>query len=218
MHNNYIFFQSKPALWSIPPKTLQTYKKEFLRIIKNTKEVTAEGYLTQGLKANATGMLWFKSVSLEAIQDLVGQLRKTYFGQYLTITYTLFGLVRKSVYVAKPTQREQAIGAKSRRRYLIIYPFTKTKEWHLLPYDERKSLMMEHIRVGHKYRHIRQLLLYAFGVDDHEFIVSYETNSLEDFQNLIMDLRATKARLYTENDLPIFLCVHKSLPQLLNLI
>lgn len=64
--------------------------------------------------------------------------------------------------------------------------------------------------IGIKHVSIRQCLLYAYGVDNHEFIVSYETPTLPEFQDLVMELRGTEGRKYTANDLPIYTCIYKS--------
>ena len=65
---------------------------------------------------------------------------------------------------------------------------------------------------------IRQILVHSFGMDDQEFIVSYETEDLLDFQSLVMALRATDGRVYTLRDTPIFTCVHRPLREALELV
>jgi chlorite dismutase len=105
------------------------------------------------------------------------------------------------------------------RRYLVVYPFTKTSTWHLLPMEERRAMMGEHIAVGRKHtERISQLLLYSYGIDDQEFIVSYECDDLLDFQTLVMELRATRGRAYTQSDTPIFTCVSVSIQEALSLV
>jgi chlorite dismutase len=79
-------------------------------------------------------------------------------------------------------------------------------------------MMNEHIRVGHEYAEIRQVLLYATGLDDQEFIVAYETTDLERFQQLVIDLRATEARRYTLRDTPILTALSRPLETALALL
>jgi chlorite dismutase len=95
-----------------------------------------------------------------------------------------------------------------RKRYLVGYPFVKTMDWYLMSRDARQGMMNEHIRVGHQYPEIKQLLLYSFGLQDQEFIVVYETDDLPMFSDLVNDLRATEARRYTQRDTPIFTAVY----------
>lgn len=79
-------------------------------------------------------------------------------------------------------------------------------------------MMNEHIRVGRTFPNIGQLLLYSTGLGDQEFIVGYETDSLAEFQDLVIELRSTEARRYTLQDTPIFTCVHSSPERILNLL
>ena len=78
--------------------------------------------------------------------------------------------------------------------------------------------MGAHVKVGINYTSVNQLLLYSFGMNNHEFVVSYETDSLEDFQNLVMELRSTEGRRYTENDLPVSVCIVRPAQETLDLI
>jgi chlorite dismutase len=91
-----------------------------------------------------------------------------------------------------------------RRQYLVVYPFTKTHGWYQLPVEVRRAMMTEHARVGHAYEDIDQLLLYATGLADWEFVVAYETDDLERFSDLVVAMRGTAARPYTLRDTPIY--------------
>jgi chlorite dismutase len=215
IYNNYLFFDINNRLYQIDPSEIVRYKQELLEICNSASALVIYPYLTLGLKANTVFMLWIQSSEIEAMQAFLNKVRKSSLGQYLSVSHTLFGIARSSVYANKATPQEQAIYQTERERYLIVYPFTKTKEWHLLSLATRKALMNEHMRIGHKFEQIKQNLLYAYGVDDYEFIVSYETGSLPDFQSLVMELRADEARRYTQKDTPIFVCVYKPLEQLI---
>jgi chlorite dismutase len=79
--------------------------------------------------------------------------------------------------------------------------------------------MKDHVAVGRKFNEsISQLLLYSYGIDDHEFIVSYQTDSLADFQTLVMELRATEGRGHTLRDTPIFTCTRQTIESALTMI
>ena len=223
MHHNYIFFDLKDSIYSLNPVELEKSKKEFIEIISKNKSVTTFSYDTTGLKYNSRFLLWFASQEVTHIQDLLKELLRSDFGRHLNMTYTLFGMTKPSQYkrpssseTQKPHDDSQAIKLSNpREKYLIIYPFTKTTSWHLLPYDERRRIMGDHVKTAHGFAPIKQLLLYAFGVDDHEFIVSYETESLSHFQDLVMALRNTEGRGFTENDTPIYTCIYKPLSDIL---
>jgi chlorite dismutase len=128
---------------------------------------------------------------------------------YLTVARTLWGFTRPSQYTKVRSTQELDPFATDRLPYLIMYPFVKTAEWYLKVRDERKEMMAQHIKVGKQYKDITQLLLYSFGLQDQEFVVVYETADLTRFLKLVEDLRATKARVYTERDTPLHLGIHQ---------
>lgn len=206
VYYNYIFFSVDHACRDVNPKQWEKYKQEFTDILTQKHAVRIHGYTTLGLKKDIVIMLWMQSASISSMQKILYEVMHTKLGQYLHISYTLFGIKRKSVYGNKRTDEREEKENQTRATYLVIYPFTKTSAWYQLNFAKRKELMHEHISVGYSYPHIKQHLLYAIGIDDYEFIVSYETENLEDFQNLVMDMRSTKVRVYTLSDTPIFTC------------
>ena len=131
--------------------------------------------------------------------------------RWIELTTTLWGYTRPSQYSrAQRSSQEIDPFATERRRYLVIYPFVKTTEWYLKDREERQRMMNEHIRVGKQYPDIAQLLLYSFGVQDQEFVVVYEMQDLQQFSQLVADLRATEGRLYTVRDTPLHTCIRHS--------
>ena len=106
----------------------------------------------------------------------------------------------------------------TRSRYIIVYPFVKTAEWYLLDRGARQTMMNEHMKIGHQYPMIQQLLAYSFGLDDQEFIVAYETDDLPAFVDLVYALRMSEGRRYTLRDTPILTGVHRPIRQILQLL
>jgi chlorite dismutase len=216
-YNSYIFFDSRHSLSKVPENDLTKYRAELETLIEKKKNVKTFVYGTLGFKANTRVMFWLSAESPEEIQDFIREILNSNLGKYLKITYTLFGMKGRSQY-SKGQGGRDILPENPRKKYLIVYPFTKTTEWHLLSLDERKQLMYGHMNTAHESKDIEQLLLYAYGVDDHEFVLSYETDSLPDFQALVISLRNTKARVYTKDDLPIFTCLYRELGGVLKLL
>jgi len=214
VYHTYIFFSVKASFNKQSKSTKENFKKAFLQDLKNEKKCVIYTYATLGLKGNSTFLVWFQADSIETIQDCLNNLMHSKVGTYLKITHTLFGMVRGSQYSStKQLDTRRKGGA-----YLIIYPFTKTYEWYKLSFEQRKDLMEGHISIGRNYPQITQLLLYSYGVDDQDFIVSYETDDLADFQSLVIDLRSDKVRAYTLSDTPIFTCIYKTLEELIKFL
>jgi chlorite dismutase len=78
--------------------------------------------------------------------------------------------------------------------------------------------MNEHMRVGHSYPQVRQLLASSFGVDDMDFLVAYETDDLAAFGELVRELRSTESRRSTVRDTPILTAVHRPLEEIARLL
>ena len=94
---------------------------------------------------------------------------------------------------------------------MIVYPFTKTREWYLLPMEQRRVMMDEHITVAEKYPQVVLNTTYSFGIDDQDFMLAFESDDLHAFQDLIMDLRSTKVSAYVKVDTPMIVCVKKDI-------
>lgn len=216
-YHSYIFFDSEPSINGLSGKSIQKAKKEFIDCIEALSEVRTHSYATLALKAGTRFMLHLEAKTADDIQYSVRDLLHTSLGKHLRISYTLLGLTRPSKYNPKAPPKESM--SDTPHRYLVVYPFTKTTEWHRMPYEERRNVMKAHVEVGKKYSEkISQLLLYSYGIDDHEFIVSYQMDSLEDFQSLVIDMRETESRRHTKNDLPIFTCIKTSFEEALNML
>ncbi len=57
-------------------------------------------------------------------------------------------------------------------KYVIVYPFIKTREWCLLPVEQRKKMTDEHIIVGQKFPQVVLNTTYSFGIHDEDFMLA----------------------------------------------
>ncbi len=175
-------------------------------------------YSTIGLRAEGDLLLWRMSERLEEVEETAADLLASGIGRWLAPAHSFVGLTRPSQYVKRPTAQEQSLFSGERSRYLVVYPFVKSVDWYLTPLEERKEVMAGHMRVGHRYPQVRQLLAYSFGLDDQEFVVAYETDDLVAFQDLVRDLRETESRRSTVRDTPVLTGIHRPLGEVLALL
>jgi len=185
---------------------------------RSEQRLAQHGYSTIGLRAEGELLLWRMADGLEPIQETAADLLGSGIGRWMTPVISMVGLTRPSQYVKRSTPQEQTLFTGDRSRYLVVYPFVKSTEWYLASDEERRSAMAGHIRVGHHYPQVRQLLAYSFGLDDQEFIVAYETDDLVAFQDLVRELRSTESRRATLRDTPIVTGIHRPLGEALQLI
>ena len=182
------------------------------------RSVTTYTYSMIGTRADASLLFWRLGDSLEQLEESAALLLRSGLGAWCRIGHSMIGLVRPSSYVKERTPQEEAMFTGERSRYIIVYPFVKSTDWYLLGEEERRRQMSEHIRVGRKYPMIQQLLAYSFGLDDQEFIVAYETDDLQAFQDLVRDLRGTDGRRATVRDTPQLVGIHRPLSEILELL
>jgi chlorite dismutase len=182
---------------------------------RSASRLLQHAYSTIGLRAEGDLLLWRMAERIEEIEETAADLLASGLGRWLTPAISMIGLTRPSQYVKRPSSQEQSLFSGERSRYLVVYPFVKSVEWYLTPAEERQEVMKGHMRVGHRFPQVRQLLAYSFGLDDQEFIVAYETDELVAFQDLVRELRETESRRSTVRDTPIITGIHRPLGEIL---
>ncbi len=208
-----------PAWRSLADEQRDADTVEFRREVERTNsKVRTLSYTMIGLRADADLLLFRLGPTLEALEETASALLRAGLGRRMQVGHSLLGLLRPSRYVRTLTHQEQALVSGERAPYLVVYPFTKTADWYRLSREARQGMMNEHMRVGHEFPKIRQLLAYSTGLDDQEFIVAYEVDDLMAFQDLVIALRETEARRFTERDQPILTAIHRSLEDALRLL
>ena len=180
--------------------------------------VTTHTYSSIGMEPGVDLIIWRLADEFDVLEEAAARALRTGLGRWLTARESLLGVIQPSQYVKRPTTQEQSMFEGERSRYLVVYPFTKSTDWYLLSKEARQGVMNEHIRVGHQYPQVRQLLANSFGVDDMDFLVAYETDDLAVFGDLVRDLRGTDSRRSTVRDTPILVGVHRSPSEITTLL
>ena len=220
----YSFYKVAPEWRRLPSDDRERSKEEFAATLTEFSDrVAMNSYSLVGTRGDVDFMLWKVSRSLEAIDELMAQLNRTELAGYLRTPHSYLAMTRRSPYVDdhrhKGQEGQDGTGATMRivgRKYLFVYPFVKTHEWYQHSQEERQQLMNEHFVIGHKYPDVKISTSYSFGLDDQEFVLGFETDSPGTFLDLVMDLRYSKARPYTERDTPIFTCLAKPVRECLD--
>jgi chlorite dismutase len=209
----YTFFKVGMEWRRLSENERRASKDDFLAVLRKYVQLSPLAYSLVGTRGDADFMLWIIDESLDSIRQLHSDLIGSQLGRYLTTPYSYLAMLRPSEYFGRPSDPEPA-GSK----YLFVYPFTKKREWYSIPFEERRRIMKDHVQIGHKFTSVTIHTAYSFGLDDYEFILSFETDRPEDFLNLVMELRSSEASRYTAVETPIFTCTSVTPEEMLNLL
>lgn len=207
-----------PEWRRLPAAERRSHGRAFERAIAADPAVRTLTYSMVGLQPGVDLLLWRLAPTLDSLEEAAALALRTGLGPWLAVRESFLGLIGGSQYVRKPTSQEQSLFEGERSRYLVVYPFTKSTEWYLLPKEERQTVMNEHMKIGHRYPQIRQLLAYSFGLDDQDFVVAYETDDLASFGDLVRELRGSESRRSTVSDTPILAGIHRPIGTILELL
>lgn len=206
----FAFFKIVREWRHLPSKDRVDSANEFLRVIeKHKNRVQIRSYSTVGLRRDADLLLWMTADDVDAFQEIISDLLNTRLGKYLDVPYLWLAMTRPSIYTKQHITAFE-LGLKP-LKYLVVYPFVKSREWYLLPFEKRKKMMEEHGRIGRQYLNVRLNTAYSFGLDDQDFMLAFEVEELSDFQDLMMRLRESEVSRYTVRDTPMIVSVMKDL-------
>ena len=211
---NFSFFKIDPKWRWMADLAKEESAKEVENVIKNSG-IMFRSYSNLGLRDDADFLFWFAAKTVDEIQIVIEKLYKTVFGKYITPSMTYLSCTRPSLYVQEQKAHGFVTGTNP-KKHVIVYPFTKTREWYLLPKEKRQEIMDEHIEVSKKYPQVILNTTYSFGIHDEDFMLAFEVDNIRDFQDLIMDLRETQVSSYVKNDIPMIVCVKKDIVPLIS--
>lgn len=214
----YCFYQVDPAWRRLPDEERAMHKKELAEVVA-AASIEVYPYSTVGLREDSDLALWQISDSPEGIMAFQSAMNGTALGRWLNPTYSYLAMTRKSAYLKGHKHEGQEFNMPAGPRgstYLFVYPLDKLRPWYKLPFEERRKIMGEHFKIGHKYPNVAIHTGYSFGIDDQEFVVAFEGESLGEFLDLVEELRGSESSAYTARDVPIFTCVKVPLDKILD--
>ena len=211
---NFSFFKVDPKWRWMADLAKEESAKEVENVINNSG-IMFRSYSNLGLRDDADFLFWFAAKSVEEIQTIIEKIYKTVFGKYILPSRTYLSCTRPSLYVQEQKAHGFVTGNEP-KKHVIVYPFTKTREWYLLPKEKRQEIMDEHIEVSKKYPQVVLNTTYSFGIHDEDFMLAFEVDNIRDFQDLIMELRETQVSTYVKNDIPMIVCIKKDVVPLIS--
>ena len=220
---NFMFFRVDRAFRAEPAEAKAAARRELADIVGRYKDsMIVIPYSTIGLKAGVDFMLWRIGFELDPFQQMAAEINKSALGRWLDVPQSFLAMTKHSQYVdehvheAQEGRRLRIVPGK--KPFLFVYPFVKTRDWYLLPMPERQRIMNEHIAIGHKYPRVKINTTYSFGLDDQDFVVAFESDTADEFLDLVQELRETESSKYTVRDTPMYTCRRSSIEEILSAI
>ncbi len=170
---------------------------------KSSGFLKAETY--ESLRYDCNLIFWLLAGEPKEVMSVKAGLDKS-FGKYATARYGFL-----SAYENKGGKDTKG------KDYFVAYPISKSPEWYLLDRGDRMGIMAEHTNMAitdPNNKGINSYTTMSFGIDDNEFVVLYELDSIQDWVLVTQNLRSAKARRWITNEKPI-LVGHKSSMEIL---
>ena len=209
---NFAFYKLDPAFRRLDEGHKAEARAEFVELFEKPRDgLMCLSYSTVGLRPDADLLLWRIASGPDELQAQSAVINRSKLGGYLTTPHSFVAMTKRSQYIDKldpfHTAESRTHIIPGKRKFLFVYPFVKTRDWYLLPLEERQAVMDVHIKYGNEFPSVKLNTTYSFGLDDQEFVVAFETDEPKDFLDLVMKLRETQSSKYTLRDTPIFTCV-----------
>ena len=167
----FTFLKVDPAWRRLPVAERETHKREFQAACDNfAADRFLRAYSLVGTRGDADLMLWTAAPGLADIHEFHVVLGQSGLLAWAQTPYSYLAMTKESEYSEEDRLEVRA----GKHKYLFVYPFEKKREWYRLPAEERKRIMREHITIGRRYPQISINTTYSFGLDDQEFVVSFE--------------------------------------------
>jgi chlorite dismutase len=216
---NYAFYKVDPAFRRLPSGEQREAAHEFREVIgrwDEREDLILRTYSLVGIRADTDFMLWRISIDLSCFQQMQAEMNRTALGAYLSQPYNFLALQKRSQYVNRIEGSGHGLELlPGEGKYLFIYPFVKTRPWYALSPHARQGMMDEHINASSPFKGVRINTSYSYGIDDQEFVVSFDSDYPQEFVDLVGRLRYTEASLYTLRDTPMFTCAKADIETIL---
>ena len=207
---NYAFYKLDRTFLRLPAEERRPAAEEFSALVCRWGErddFILRTYSLVGLRADCDFMLWRIAQDLNCFQEFQAELNATRLGAYLDVAYSFLALQKRSQYVNRIEGSGHGLELLAGQgKFLFVYPFVKTRAWYNLSPHARQGMMDEHIHAANPFKGVRINTAYSYGIDDQEFVVSFDSDHPQEFVDLVGRLRYTEASLYTQRDTPMFTC------------
>ena len=168
-------------------------------IIEENQNGSHAVYTVVGQKADLLFMIL--RPTMKDLNEVETEFNKTILADYTKPAYSYVSVIEKSSYspmaanpFEDPVMRAKLYPVIPKKEYICFYPMSKLRgeqtNWFMLPKEERKRLMFEHIGTGRPFtEEVKRIITGSIGFDDYEWGVSLFCDDALQFKKLIYATR-----------------------------
>ncbi|MGP9723437.1 hydrogen peroxide-dependent heme synthase [Corynebacterium sp. AOP40-9SA-29] len=167
-------------------------------------ELTVRGvYDLTGQRAEADIMIWWHAEKFEDLQRAYRRfLKETTLGRACDGYWSNSALHRPAEF--NKSHLPSFIMGEDPAEWIAVYPFVRSFEWYLLPDQERRTILAEHGMAARGFDEVRANTVPAFALGDYEWILAFESPTLDRIVDLMYKMRYTEARRHVREEVPFF--------------
>lgn len=158
-------------------------------------------YDIAGFRADADVLVWLHAPSTEALQAGYRAILAGASGR-LAPVWSNIGVHRAAEF--NRAHIPAFLAGETPGDYLCVYPFVRSREWYLLPDEERSKMLREHGAAARDYGDVLANTVASFALGDYEWLLAFESADLTRIVDLMRELRATEARHHVIEETPFF--------------
>ena len=168
------------------------------------EELTVRGvYDLTGQRAEADIMIWWHAEKFGDLQRAYRRfLKETALGRASEPVWTNSALHRPAEF--NKSHLPSFIMGEDPGEWIAVYPFVRSYEWYLLPDAERRTILAEHGMAARGFDEVRANTVPAFALGDYEWILAFESPTLDRIVDLMYQMRYTEARRHVREEIPFF--------------
>jgi chlorite dismutase len=211
---SFTFYQVDPHWRKLDRPQREQHRHEFTEALQRWEIadlMRTLTYSTVGTRADCDMMLWRICHSVDDLQQMTAELLATGLGAYLRTTHSYIAITKRSQYlIAHEHQRHydtRGVVQPGGCKYLVIYPFARTRDWYQLPHEERQRMVNENVGLMHEFPSLKLHVAYSYGVDNQDYVMAFESDHAEQMMDFAHRMRENDSNSFVARDQPVFLCV-----------
>lgn len=158
-------------------------------------------YDISGFRADSDVLVWLHAPTTEALQAAYREILAGAAGR-LSPFWSNIGVHRAAEF--NRAHIPAFLAGEAPGDYVCVYPFVRSREWYLMPDEERALMLREHGAAARDYGDVLANTVASFALGDYEWLLAFESAELTRIVDLMRELRATEARRHVIEETPFF--------------